>query len=228
MTLQAEQTTAVREKHASLWKPPPPQRSRHLEHLRKVRNPANYISDPANPRIFQYPRPLSEVRTGVRKAPNLIVTQGVPVLKYPGPQPVLLNRVIKNKVKRGIKMYKQHEQLEDGAHLAECEDDWDHIIRAHHGIDERQSSGRNRHAPEATWRQTFVDADADLEHKFVDRQRKHADLGRRLWQIVLAERELKEKERREAKHERRMARKKAAAELAPGTTPETKHLTGSV
>ncbi|KIV78641.1 hypothetical protein PV11_06274 [Exophiala sideris] len=215
ITLQAEQTTAVRERLAVHWKPPPPSRSKHLEHIQKVKNPANYVSDPSNPRIFQYPQPRSQVRSGVRKVPNLIVTQGIPVLKYSGPQPVLLNRVIKNKVKVGLRRFKQHEGLEIGADLAECEDDWDHIIRKHHGIDDAKAPGRST-SDQATWRQTFVDADHELTDKYVDQQRKHADLGKRLWQIVLAERELKEKERREAKHERRMARKQAATELTAG------------
>ncbi|KAI1616048.1 hypothetical protein EDD36DRAFT_414959 [Exophiala viscosa] len=218
MTLQAEQTAAVREKLASHWKPPPPSRARHHEHIKKVKNPANYVSDPSSPRIFQYPQPLSQIRTGVRKPPNLIITQGIPILKYSGPQPVLLNRVIKNKVKVGLKRFKQHEEMEEAAHLAECEDDWDHILSKRHGIGDAKALGRNKNH-EATWRQTFVDADNELTDKYIDQQRKHAHLGKRLWQIVLAERDLKEKERREAKHERRMARKKAAADLAAGVAP---------
>jgi hypothetical protein len=248
-TRQAEDTAALRARFASFWKPPPPERARHLENIARVRNKANYVSSTSSsatpsepPRIFQHPRPLSEVKSGVRKVPNLLVTQGIPLLKYPGPQPVLLNRVLKSKTEWGIKMWQKHKHMEEGAHLAECEDEWDEILRREHGIvDEEEaagggggggeaSDGHGHHAPSDyfvpfgqqqslssssvkqsntsdTWAGTFRAADKELEGQVLARGRKHADLGRKLWQVVLAERELKEKERKEARYLRRMARR---------------------
>ncbi|KAK5194273.1 hypothetical protein LTR96_010464 [Exophiala xenobiotica] len=205
MTIQADETAAKRAKFASLWKPPPAHRQKYLKHVKEIRNPANYVHDPSNPRVLQHPAPLSSIKSGVRKVPNLIVTQGIPVLKYPGPQPVLLNRVIIKKVKWGIKRFDQHRALEDLALLAECEDEWDDILRQKHGVRE----GRE----ELGWKQTVREVDSELEQKLAATMRKNTELSKRLWDVVLAERELKEKERREAKHERRMARKRAAGAM---------------
>jgi len=213
MTIQADETAAKRAKFASLWKPPPAHRLKHLEHLKTIRDPANYAHDPSNPRVFQHPAPLSSIKSGVRKVPNLIVTQGIPVLKYPGPQPVLLNRVIKNKVKWGIKKFNQHHALEDLALLAACEDEWDDILQQQHGLSK---------AGELGWAQTVREVDSQLEHKLAATMKKNTELGKRLWDVVLAERELKEKERREARHERRMARKRAAEGMEDVSLSETK------
>ncbi|EXJ77359.1 hypothetical protein A1O3_09585 [Capronia epimyces CBS 606.96] len=229
VTLEAEHTALFRKKLASFWKPPPPHRAKYLENIKKIKDKANQTSTPSHPRIFEHPRPLSEVKAGVRKVPNLIVTQGIPVLKYPGPQPVLLNRVIKQRTKWGVKMFQQHKTMENGAHLAHHEDDWDAILYRHHKIsypEDRTPSGGttgvdrpSTAAPGGTWASTFRQVDQELEQKVQERGRKNAELGRRLWQIVLDERELKEKERKEAKHQRRMARKSAAAGL-PTINPD--------
>lgn len=212
MTVQAETTMALRAQFASHWKPPPPQRLKYLQNIHLIRNKANYLPQGPRPRIFEHPRPLSEVKTGVRKVPNLIVTQGVPLLKYPGPQPVLLNRVLKSKTLWGVKMFQKHEKLVEGAHLAECEDEWDMILQRQHGIRDADASeedssvglGPLRRAGGAgSWAKTFVDVDKDLEQQVMARGRKYATLGKRLWEVVLAEREMKEKERKEAKRLRR-------------------------
>ncbi|EXJ82139.1 hypothetical protein A1O1_08208 [Capronia coronata CBS 617.96] len=224
VSLQAENTALLRRRLASCWKPPPPHRAKYLENIKKVKLKDNHLSNPDQPRIFEHPRPLSEVKAGVRKVPNLIVTQDVPILKYPGPQPVLLNRVIKQKALWGVKTFQQHKELENAAHLADCEDDWDAILYRDHriippgdkllkgtvGVDRALAGSQG-----GTWAGTFRQADQELELKAHERGRKHAELGRKLWQIVLDERELKEKERREAKHQRRMARKSAVAGLPP-------------
>merc|ERR1712230_203398 len=185
MTIQADETATRRAKFASLWKPPPANRLKHLEHLKKIKNPANYAHDPSNPRVFEHPAPL----------------------------PVLLNRVIKNKVKWGIKKFNQHHALEDLALLAACEDEWDDILRRQHGLSKAEELG---------WAQTVREVDSQLEQKLAATMRKNTELGKRLWDVVVAERELKEKERREARHERRMARKRAAEGMEDVSLSETK------
>lgn len=215
--IHAEETAAARTRFASLWKPPPAHRMKHIENLHRVRNKANHLSTPSNPRIFQHPRPISEVKSGIRKVPNLILTQGIPVLKYPGPQPVLLNRVLKTKVKWSIKKMQQHSSLEEQIQLAESEDQWEDILARDHGetVCRDRDSDRTQ-APSETYAATTRQADFELWRAFIARGKKHTQLGQKLWKVVLAERELKEKERREAKHARRMARKKATGELARG------------
>ncbi|KAL6251004.1 hypothetical protein RBB50_001212 [Rhinocladiella similis] len=202
MSIQAEDTSDRRAKLASLWKPPPAHHRRRLEHFKQVKNPANYAHDPSDPRIFHHPAPLSSIKSGVRKVPNLIVTQGIPVLKYPGPQPVLINRIVKKKMKWGIKKFNQHKLLEDQRNLAECEDEWDDIMQARHGVEK---------GVEENWVQSIRDADAHLEKRLAEQMRKNTELSGKFFEIVLAERELKEKERKEAMHQRRMAKKRSRA-----------------
>ena len=111
--------------------------------------------------------------------------------------------------------------------LGAWEDEWDDILREKFGVPDSMSemgrdggvnlvgSGQFRPSPSSadtsSWAGTFRLVDKELEQKVQAAGRRYAELGRKLYRIVVAERELKEKERREAKHERRMARKRAAA-----------------
>ncbi|OAL34239.1 hypothetical protein AYO20_06494 [Fonsecaea nubica] len=254
---QAESISKHRAELASRWKPPPPQRRAHLENLRRVADKANHLSTPDNPRVFQHPRPISEVKSGVRKVPNLMLTQGIPLLKYPGPTPVLMNRVLKNKLQWGVRKWAQHLDLAARIQVAEWEDEWDGILAREKGITESQETGTayaqpekqgaetqqdhneasssvsiqvvglNRYnvrekrdqkrqpasdspaAPKASWTLALRQVDRQLEQAVQARGRQYAELGDKYWQVVVKERELREKERRERKHARRMARKKA-------------------
>ncbi|KIW99676.1 uncharacterized protein Z518_11089 [Rhinocladiella mackenziei CBS 650.93] len=230
-TAQAEDTAAHRSKLATLKKPPRPSRLKYIEHVKRIRDPANHVSYPT-PRIFEEPRPLSKIKSGVRKVPNLIVTQGIPVLKYPGPQPVLLNRVIKSKITWGVKMFQKHLALEQAAHLAECEDEWDMILREEHGVlepgaheedNDGSSESLGTGEGETTWAATIRAADMGIAKKVMARNRQNAEMGAKLWQVVLRERELKEQERREAKRQRRNERRIAAvAEWADNLSDSSK------
>ncbi|KIW91105.1 uncharacterized protein Z519_07999 [Cladophialophora bantiana CBS 173.52] len=259
VALQAESTSAYRAELASRWKPPPPDRHAHLENLRRVANKANHISTPESPRIFQHPRPISELKSGIRKVPNLILAQGVPLLKYPGPTPVLMNRVLKNKILWGVRKWAQHQDISEKIQLGEWEDEWDVILAREQGITEsddaangngqvgqwgeqaekggektssvinmrfvnpkRYSIGNeknnnqppSRSLPPATrvsWTLALRQVDRQLEQAVHTRGRQYAELGDKYWQVVLKERELKERERREKKHARRMARKQATS-----------------
>ncbi|KIW82623.1 hypothetical protein Z517_05650 [Fonsecaea pedrosoi CBS 271.37] len=254
---QAESISKHRAELASRWKPPPPQRRAHLENLRRVADKANHLSTPDNPRIFQHPRPISELRSGVRKVPNLMLTQGIPLLKYPGPTPVLMNRVLKNKLQWGVRKWAQHLDLAATIQVAEWEDEWDGILAREQGIAEspeivttnaqpekqgeetqmdhnqpsssvsiqfvglnrynvREKRDQNRQlpsdspaAPKVSWTLALRQVDRQLEQAVQARGRQYAELGDKYWQVVVKERELREKERRERKHARRMARKKA-------------------
>ncbi|OAP54249.1 hypothetical protein AYL99_11350 [Fonsecaea erecta] len=259
VALQAESTARYRGELASRWKPPPPQRRPHLENLRRIANRANHMSTPDNPRIFQHPRPISEVKSGVRKVPNLILAQGVPLLKYPGPTPVLLNRILKTKIQWGVRKWAQHLDIAARIQIGEWEDDWDSILGREQGIVETQEDaianrqlgqqaeqveedhtqtspefkirfvggnrpdigdGKNNNqstarsspaVPGVSWTLALRQVDRQLEQAVHARGRQYAELGDKYWQVIVKERELKEKERKERKHARRMARKQATS-----------------
>jgi hypothetical protein len=221
---------------ASKWKPPPEERIKHIRNVRGIANPDNHKSTPAERRIFQHPRPLSEIKSGVRKVPNLILAQGIPLLKYPGPTPVLLNRILKEKINWNLLKWEQHKDLEYKIEIGEAEDQWDLLLAGHEGIvsDERDSteekpstdgneSGlrirfvssdsatrgvQSSPAGNVSWTKDMREVDQGVYAAVLKRGKDYAELGAKYWkEVILPERELKEKERREAKHARRMARK---------------------
>lgn len=70
----------------------------------------------------------------MRKVPNLIIAQGIPLLKYPGPTPVLVNRVLKEKILWGVRKWEQHKEMQVGIQIGEWEDEWDDILAREGGI----------------------------------------------------------------------------------------------
>lgn len=191
-------------------------------------------STPDNPVIFQHPRPLASLKGTVRRVPHYIVSNGIPLLRYPGPQPALLNRIIKQKWKWDYKNLERVRALEEVCDLAKTEDIWDHILKKQFGIvapgDEPQPATQHASNPTTyrpindksggngrdesnqvfpTWLGTVKDTIVYLNKAFRRQQRQRFDMGKRLFKVYEAERDMKEEERRAAKHERRMARKKA-------------------
>jgi hypothetical protein len=192
------------------------------------------------------------VKSGVRKVPNLILAQGIPILKYPGPTPVIVNRVLKEKILWGIRKWEQHKEIGVTIELAQLEDEWDEILAKSEGIiseDEAEvvSSGKEEEGSDAgtvwprfsfydpmkagsddassfwqqqetsplsnnriSWTTHLRQVDRFLEKAVLERGKQYALLGDRLFhEVIVKERELKEQERKEKKHTRRMARKQA-------------------
>ncbi|KAJ9607497.1 Cytosolic Fe-S cluster assembly factor nar1 [Cladophialophora chaetospira] len=230
---RAEELTRYRRETASRWKPPPPSRHAHLRNLRQIASPRSHVSgslsDPSDttPRIFSHPAPIESIKAGVRKVPNLILAQGIPVLKYSGPTPVLVNRVLKEKILWGVRKWEQHKSIQHTLAIAEWEDEWDRILADKAGIrdDDGDREGQRlnqrvqgtkirfyelqRH--ENSWTTQLHEVDHSLKGAVMDRGKQYALLGDRYWhEVVVKERELKENERKEKKHERRMARKAAS------------------
>jgi hypothetical protein len=206
--IKAEQEAALRARNASFWQPPQPSRIKHMEHVRRVADKRNHETTPEHPRLFEHPRPLSEIKGGVRRVPNLVMTSGIPILKWPGRQPTAFTRVIKQKHLSSVKSFDQKLQVEQAVHMADTEDDWDACVQRDHEIREH---GLTQASP-PKWTAPLLEALREIDTKHHARGHRYAAMGKDLYRIVLEERELKEKERRAAKHERRMARKRAAAE----------------
>lgn len=232
---QAEDTAAVRARNASFWQPPSPTRLRQMEHLRRVARKDLHQSSPGGPAVFQRPKPLSEITWPRRKVPVYLISSGLPILKYPGPQSILMNRVIKQKWRRNVKQLEKLESLEEGRHLAETEDGWDELMKEH-GIDENPPQpkitrrGSNQRdladaAAHVTWEEAFSMASREVMMVSRAHESQNRAMGQKLYKVLKAERELREKERRAAKHERRMERKRAqgyvnlSAGIDEGVTP---------
>jgi hypothetical protein len=241
VTSQRNALHTYRKEIASKWKPPPAEKILHLRNLRAIASPQNHEPASSEKRIFQHPRPLSEIKSSVRKVPNLILAQGIPLLKYPGPTPVLLNRILKEKINWNLLKWQQHKDLEYKIEIGEAEDQWDRLLARHEGIisdepdtaeedlalDENESGPRIRRvqtqglvssdsaargvqsasSSDNSWTKDMREVDQGVYVAVLKRGKNYAELGAKYWkEVIFRERELKEKERREAKHARRMAR----------------------
>lgn len=203
------------------------------------------VATPKNPIIFQHPRPLASLHGTVRKVPNYLVTNGIPLLKYPGPQSALMNRVIRQKLRWQVQNFEKIRSMEQQGHLAETEDDWDRIVQERFGIGEgpdqdgestaeaqassgkrspaikqqqrqkqkqqqQQGSGQKNGATSTnTWQRVWTSTVKQLDKAFHARQKQNFEMGRKLYQVLEDERAMRETEQKAAKHERRMARKRA-------------------
>ena len=232
---QAEDTAAVRARNASFWQPPAPTKLTKIEHLRRVARKDLQQSSPGGPAVFQRPKPLSEITCPRRKVPHYLISSGLPILKYPGPQSVLMNRVIKQKWRRDLKQLEMLESLEAGRHLAETEDGWDELMKKH-GIYENPHPSKIAQggfvqrvlaagAADVTWEDAFLRATREVQNASKAHDIQNRAMGQKLYKVLREERELREKERRAAKHERRMERKRAqgyvnlSAGIDEGATP---------
>jgi hypothetical protein len=211
---EAEIAGRRRELLASRWKPPPPERIPHLRNLRANASKRNQTSTPSNPRIFQHPRPISEVKSGVRKVPNLIVAHGIPLLKYPGPVPVLVSRVINQKYRWSRRQWDRHGELQNTMQLANWEDEWDQTLARNSSIPlDYLDEGDGKGSKKKRWTEQVQKALKQISNAVGTRGRQYAKLGDRYFhEVIVKERELKEAERKEAKRLRRIARKQARDE----------------
>ena len=192
---RADATGQYREENASRWKPPPPSRQKHLRNLRQIASPRSHVSgslsnpEDTTPRIFSHPAPISTIKAGVRKVPNLILAQGIPILKYSGPTPVLLNRVLKEKIQWNVRKWDQHKALENTIALAEREDEWDDILAKQAGVIEEPESQKNlsrrmpgtiiwfaESGPGSSWTKDLREVDLSIKRAVMERGSRYAKL----------------------------------------------------
>lgn len=222
---RAEHTTAYRAALAAARSPTSPKKLAKIAHLRAVATKANSTRYPGSKPILQRPLPLSEIKGGKRRVPNLISAQGVPFLRYSKPQPISLSRVIGQKQERDQRKWTQREGLAADTIIAQWEDEWDEAVQAQ--MAKEQGRGQRSLKPadklkgsgetndqEERWKYEIVSAERELYRQIKENDRKNAELGRTMWEIVVKERELAAQEKREAKIQRRIERKAAAAAAA--------------
>ncbi|KAK5044892.1 hypothetical protein LTR84_010264 [Exophiala bonariae] len=211
---RAEATATIKARNATFWQAASPKRLPHIEHIRRVSRKDLQRPSPNGPAIFLRPKPLSEITWPRRKVPRYLITSGIPVLKYPGPQPVLINRIIKQKWRRNYKSVEMLESLEEARNMAEHEDVWDDLVERHVSDENRGSpASQGSHVADermtGTWQDAYHLSIRKVAATRYGNERTNAAMGEKLYKVLVDERELKEKERRAAKHERRMARKRA-------------------
>jgi hypothetical protein len=222
---QAEYTSAYRAALAAARSPTSPQKLSKIAHLRAIATKANSTRYPWSKPVLERPLPLDEIRGGKRRVPNLVSAQGIPFLRYSKPQPISLSRIIRQKQNRDQKKWTQLEGLKGDIVIAQWEDEWDEIVARQMAEKHGRGKGKLRSPRdsdggeeaggcEASWKHEMVVAEGELYRQIKESDRKNAEMGRKMWEIVVKERELAAQEKREAKIQRRIERKAAAAAAA--------------
>jgi hypothetical protein len=217
-TVQAEQTAAWRSTLGTLKKPVlSSATTAKVGHINAVADKANQVRHPGSKPILDRPLPLSEIRGGTRRVPNLVTAHGIPFLRYSKPQPISLSRVIRQKVLWNEKNWIRRGVLEEKIILAEFEDEWDRILEREHGITDADPEDATATFSEPSWTEEFHNNEAAIFEAIRARDAKCAEIGEKMWEIVKQEKALKRLE----KTERRVARKemelaKEGASLSAG------------
>jgi hypothetical protein len=222
---QAEYTSAYRAALAAARSPTSPQKLSKIAHLRAIATKANSTRYPWSKPVLERPLPLDEIKGGKRRVPNLVSAQGIPFLRYSKPQPISLSRVIRQKQDRDQKKWTRQESLKGDIIIAQWEDEWDEIVAGLKAEEQARGKGNVRPpldsdgrkeagGPEASWKHEMVVAEGELYQQIKRNDWKNAEMGRKMWEIVVKERELAAQEKREAKIQRRIERKAAAAAAA--------------
>ena len=219
---RAEYIPTYRAALAAARSPTSPDKLRKIAHLKAIATKANSTRHPGSKPVIERPLPLSEIKGGKRRVPNLVSAQGVPFLRYRKPQPISLSRVIKQKQGLDQKRLTQQEGLRADTIIAQWEDEWDEVTEAHKGEERGQNQDRlvasqastdftADEVREESWRHEPTIAEVELYQQMKETDRKNAELGRQMWGVLAKERELAEQEKREAKIQRRLKRKAATA-----------------
>ncbi|EGC43099.1 DNA repair protein [Histoplasma capsulatum var. duboisii H88] len=126
-------------------------------------------------------RPRAHIN-GPRRVPVLVDARGIPFLRIKKPEPPSLSRVLRSKLGARWKKILRRDKLEDDVYLAQQEDKWDAIV-------DQNNDGR--------WETTVAEC-LDYTIKTIQHgDQKNKELAQKMWEVVLKERELAEKEKEE-------------------------------
>lgn len=129
--------------------------------------------------ILARPHP---VVSGKRRVPSLVSARGIPFLRIKKPQPKNLSGVIRSKLANRWGWIERRARLEAEVLFAEDEDYWDELT----GFQD-----------DSQWVTAVEEALQTVNGRIRDSDKKNRELADKMWQIVLAERELAAKEQQE-------------------------------
>ncbi|EEQ90461.2 DNA repair protein [Blastomyces dermatitidis ER-3] len=155
-------------------------------------------------------RPRLQIN-GPRHVPVLATARGFPFLRIKKPEPPSLSRALRSKLDSRWKKILQRDKLEDDVYLAQQEDEWDCIVEQHDGT---------------PWALTVTES-LDYTIKTIQYEdEKTKELAEKMWEVVLKERELAEKEREEMRmHRLAQSESDIGAAEVGGSKDEAKDIT---
>lgn len=131
--------------------------------------------------ILSRPRPKVP---GRRRVPVLVNAGGLPYLRIKKPQPRILNFVIKSKLETRWRRIQRRERLQVELEMARAEDRWDKIVGE---------------ADPESWTVPILTSLWEVNKMIEQADNNTARLAKSMWEVVLKERELAEKEKNEMK-----------------------------
>ncbi|KAK0709968.1 hypothetical protein B0T26DRAFT_723651 [Lasiosphaeria miniovina] len=164
------------------------------------------------------PRPLSEIKGGIRRVPTMDESVGFPFLRLTKPQPSVLSRVLTQKSfsVRGA-MVRRSELLQTIIPDVQDEDRWEYSVRQMLRDHGRASSEFVDNS--ATYARVLHNEVNAIHDRMNEIQKDKMARGRALWKIICEEKALAEAEAKERKEAARRAKKEATeADEAPADT----------
>ena len=122
---------------------------------------------------------------GRRQIPYLVESQGFPFLRFHKPMPQRLAHTINSKKRQQRSRFAQREKLGGLIQFGEEEDQWDSILQEEFNMDDLRDE-------EHSWIQDTDEVDRELYKIFVESYQRTFEMGKRMLEITIRERELLE------------------------------------
>lgn len=205
-TAQAEATAAWRSTLANAKRLPSVGVLAKIEHVKAVADKSKQVRHPESKPILERPLPVSEIRGGTRRIPNLVTAHGIPFLRYSKPQPISLSRYVRQRILWNEMNWTRRGILEEKILLAEFEDEWDRILEQEHGIADVDHKDDTATYADPGWADEFISADASIWEAIRAKDLKYAEMGEKMWQVVKKEKVLKKQEKIDTRAARKALR----------------------
>jgi len=150
-----------------------------------------------------FPRPEGTVK-GPRKVPFLVHATGLPFVRWKKPQPENVTRLLQTKIVKRQRRLDDLDAIENQlGPMATLEDNWDSLVKRL----KKEESGKNQNTCvlevddqwSGSFKQDIFEYEGQLRRMFHETDSRSIQLAKRFTAIVLKERELAEKERKERK-----------------------------
>ncbi|KAH8697536.1 putative DNA repair protein [Talaromyces proteolyticus] len=165
-------------------------RAQNIEYARQTKLPHPNVEP-----ILSRPRPII---TGRRRVPVFVCARGIPFLRIKKPQPESLSRVIRQKLAQRDKLTGRRARLYADLLFASDEENWDRYLQDRDPVLWKKYDKQPTWI-KGTWAQDVWRAYEKSVNDNRNYEQRHQDTAEAMWKVVLAERELAEKEEAQRK-----------------------------
>nr|POE54947.1 hypothetical protein CFP56_64619 [Quercus suber] len=166
------------------------------------------------PSLFARPLPLEKL-SGARHVPVLFRANFVPVLRLKKPQPAVLSRYIRQRVKTRQQRFDRKHRLEAEVQLAGWEDEWDDIVNKNDGMGKSPAEKVDHSRMECRWTGALYNAIIQVRGQLKQEDVQFEAMATKMQGVVDRERALYDQEKSDrlrAKRAASLAKAKARRE----------------